>query len=361
MQRLTRLLKWAERNERHLGAILFVFGFIGDLLTFAFLSITLVNLAFMGYLILAALTTFGSHLFADMREHAKLWRRILAIICPLAAQYAIGSLLSGCLIFYTKSAAVIVSWPFLVILALVFIGNEYFRTYYKHLAFQLGLLFFGIYAYAIFALPLYVHELGPRIFLASTLLSLAVFILYVYGLARARTGTVGPALRYAVPTTVLIIVIMNVSYFSGLIPPIPLTLPSSGIYHGVSHEGNDYVLLSEGEKPWWDIRPQVVHHVAGSPLYAFSSVSAPIAFDTSIVHVWEYFDDRTHTWVEENHIAFLISGGRGGGYRGYSQVSDPASGKWRVTIETTSGQIIGRLYFTVVDITTEPALTQITK
>jgi hypothetical protein len=357
MNSLKRLLVWAQKNERHLGAVLFIFGFITDLFTFAFLPVAIVNLAFIGYLALAVVATLGSHLFSGAREHPTLWRRALSIVFPLAAQYAIGSLLSGCLIFYAKSAAVIVSWPFLLIIALVFIGNEYFRTYYKHLAFQIVLLFFGIYAYAIFALPLLVHQLGPWIFVASTVLSLVALALFLLVVARMRRPGFGSSMRYILPATGLIVVVMSVSYFTGLVPPIPLTMPDAGIYYAVTRSDDHYVVqLENTTRNWWDITTPVVHHFAGTPLFAFSSVSAPFKFGASVVHVWERHDDTKNRWMQESRIEFPISGGRDGGYRGYSEVSDPAQGKWRVTIETMGGQVIGRLYFNVVNVDIPPLI-----
>jgi hypothetical protein len=356
MDSLKRLLVWAQRNERHLGAVLFIFGFITDLFTFAFLPVDIVNLAFIGYLVLGMVSTLGSHLFSGAREHPTLWRRTLSIVFPLAAQYAIGSLLSGCLIFYAKSAAVIVSWPFLLIIALVFIGNEYFRTYYKHLAFQIVLLFFGIYAYAIFALPLFIHKLGPWIFIASTVLSIFVLLGFLLLVARVHRPGFRNSVRYIVPSALCIVVVMSACYFTGLIPPIPLTLPSAGIYHSVTHQNDTYVVALENTKAWWDPRTQVIHHVPGTPLFAFSSVSAPFKFGTSVVHVWDRYDPEKKRWTEESRIEFPIAGGRDGGYRGYSQVSNPDAGKWRVTIETSDRQVIGRLYFVVENVATPPLI-----
>ncbi len=356
MEILKRVLAWAQRNERHLGAVLFVFGFITDLFTFAVLSVSLVNLAFIGYLVIAVVCTLGSHLFAGAREHATLWRRTLSIVFPLGAQYAIGSLLSGCLIFYAKSASAVVSWPFLLLLALVFIGNEYFRTYYKYLAFQAVLLFFGIYAYAIFALPLFLHQLGPFIFLASTAVSIVGFILFLYILFRIQRTGFFASLRYVIPGVVVIISAMNIFYFTGLIPPIPLTLPEAGVYHSVTHRDGGYVVTLEDTKAWWNLRNQVIHHVPGTALYVFTSVSAPFNFGTSVVHVWDYYDVSTKKWREWNRITFHIAGGRDGGYRGYSETANPQAGKWRVTIETIDHQIIGRLYFTLVDVDSPPLI-----
>jgi len=46
-------------------------------------------------------------------------------------------------------------------------------------------------------------------------------------------------------------------------------------------------------------------------------------------------------------VKFPIVGGREGGYRAYSVKSQPASGRWRVDIETAEGQLIGRVPFSV--------------
>ncbi len=354
MNSLTRLLKWAERNERHLGAVVFVFGFVTDLFAFTLLPVAVVNIAFLGYLFLAGAFTLGSHYFSGARTHVVMWRRTLAVVFPLGAQYAIGSLLSGCLIFYTKSSTVLVSWPFLLILALVFIGNEYFRTYHKHLAFQATLFFFALYAYAIFAVPLVFGELGPVVFLTSTVVSLFAFALFLLLLARIHRPGFTRSLRYVVMGTAGIVLAMNICYFTGLIPPIPLTLPHAGIYHSVEHRNGQYHLTSEPVRPWWDIRPQVIHHTPGAPLYAFSSVSAPIQFGTSVTHIWERYDERNTRWVTYNRIAFPISGGRDAGYRGYSLASNPEAGKWRVTIQAANRQVIGRIYFTVETVAVPP-------
>ena len=356
METIKRVLVWSGRNERHLGAVLFVFGFVTDLFTFAFLPVSFVNLAFVVYLLLATLCTLGSHLFAGAREHRDLWRRVLSIVFPLGAQYAIGSLLSGCLIFYSKSASVFVSWPFLLLIVLVFIGNEYFRTYHKHLAFQVVLLFFGLYAYSIFALPLFVHRLGPVVFLGSTGVSLVLFTAFLFMLKKVRQTGYEASRRYIVLGVALIVGLMNLFYFTGVIPPIPLTLPTVGIYHRVEKRDGQYLVTAEKDTSWLRVGSPTIHHVSGTPLYAFSAVSAPISFGTSIVHVWEKYDTQKKKWVVKNRYTFPINGGRDGGYRGYSEVTNPEAGKWRLTIETSDKQVVGRLNFTVQNVDTQPQM-----
>jgi hypothetical protein len=85
----------------------------------------------------------------------------------------------------------------------------------------------------------------------------------------------------------------------------------------------------------------------GGSLSAYSAVFAPIQLKTNIVHVWRRYDEAAETWRTESTVAFRIVGGREGGYRGYSIRSKPASGKWRVDIQTPEGALIGRLAFSV--------------
>lgn len=350
------MLAWAQRNERHLGALVFFGGFVTDVITFVFLDISLVNLVFAAYLGLAALCVFLGHAFSGWRDAKAVWKRSVSVLLPLAAQYLIGNLLSGFLIFYTKSSVLGVSWPFLILLLLIFAGNEWFRKYKDRITFMAVLLFFTAYAYAIFALPLFVGALGPWVFAGSTVLAVASFCVFLMLLHAAGKRMLAQSLLPIIGASVALVILMSVSYFSGLLPPIPLTLKDGGIYHAVSSANGTYTLLSEPNKDWYDLTPQRLHVSAGEPLYAFAAVFAPIRFGTVVVHRWQRYDDAKGAWVSQSRIAFPISGGRAEGYRGYSEVSNPLPGEWRVRVETEGGQVIGQIRFTVQHATVPPVL-----
>lgn len=363
MTTLHSVLAWARKYERHISGIAFVFGFIGDLFTFAYLDLPLANLAFIAYLVVAGFATFLSHIVSSrFSERDALWRRAASVLAPFVVNFTTGSLLSGVLIFYTKSATLSVSWPFIILLALVFLGNEVFRDYRSHLAFQTVLFFFSLYAYAIFALPLVIGRIGPIVFLESTAAAIAVFALFLFLLALAGWQRFKETFWLILGGTVFVLVVLVGSYFTSLIPPIPLTLRDSGVYHDIQHTNGDYALSAETERPWWQFyQPIVIHHVTGTPLYAFSSIFAPGGFSASVIHEWDRYDTVQKKWIPESTIAFPLSGGRSGGYRGYSEITNAPEGEWRVSIETISGQVIGRISFTVVDSTSEPALHTETK
>ena len=60
--------------------------------------------------------------------------------------------------------------------------------------------------------------------------------------------------------------------------------------------------------------------------------------------------EAANQWRTQAVVSYPITGGRGGGYRGYSVKSLPAKGHWRVNIETADGRIVGRVAFAVVPV-----------
>jgi len=355
---LGALLKWAKRNERWLSSVFFLGGFIGDVVAFTLLEVSIVNLIFSVYLMLGgAAILFSHYLFSHRQAHPGRITQALLLALPLFVQYAVGAILSGSLIFYTKSATLEVSWPFLILLALVFFGNEIFRNYREHLAFQTTLFFFGLYAYAIFALPLILGQLGPYVFLGSSGIALGVLLLFLWLLYRVGESRFRQSFKVVIVSAVGIVLAVSGAYFTGLIPPLPLGLKDSGVYHLVERSGAGYHVRTEAKRPWWQFyEHQVVHHVPGTPLYAYSAIFAPIRFSATVVHEWERFDPSSKKWVLENRVSFPVSGGRAEGYRGYSLKSDPRPGLWRVSIKTREGQTIGRFAFLVENVATAPPL-----
>jgi len=76
-------------------------------------------------------------------------------------------------------------------------------------------------------------------------------------------------------------------------------------------------------------------------------VFAPTRLSTDIYHSWEHYDEAKGDWVEHLRSSYGISGGRDDGYRGYTLVQNYADGKWRCSVETERGQVLGREEFTV--------------
>ena len=350
---MERLRAFVARNKRHISTLVFAGGFVADVFTLPLLDVSEVEVLFAVYLAAAGLLMLGSYAFLYRATSVPTGTMPMTGFLPLSVQFLLGALLSGLLIFYTESASLSASWPFLAILAAVFLGNEVLRKYRERFTFQVILFFFTLYAYLIFVLPVLAGSMGPVVFIGSGVSALLIFLFFVRLLRR-----VGGPFPQGLPRliglwTISIFFLVNVSYFAGILPPIPLALKDSRVYHQISRSGDGYALTGEPVSRFtWRT---VVHHMPGMPLYAYSAVFAPVSLSTAIVHRWERFDEAARVWVLESRVSFPISGGRENGYRGYSLKDDPREGAWKVVIETGNGQRIAEMRFDVENVATSPA------
>jgi len=270
---------------------------------------------------------------------------------PVLMQFGLGGLFSAFVIFYTKSSALGREWLFILGLAALWIGNEKFRKKYQRAAFRLSVFFVAIFSYAIFALPVFTGKMGDDIFMLSGLVSLAFigfFILLLYFIAPIQTKQ---NLKTIALSIGIIYITFNILYLLNIIPPIPLSLMESGVYHLVRREENGrYSVLYEPAPGLFFFKETnpVYHWEPGSPVYFFSSVFAPTKLNTSILHRWSYYDETKGAWIFRENIKFPIVGGRDGGYRGYSFKTAITPGKWKVEVITEKGQVLGKEEFRVV-------------
>lgn len=112
---------------------------------------------------------------------------------------------------------------------------------------------------------------------------------------------------------------------SSAIPPAPLRLTSKGI--GTRIEDKNLV------------DPTEVFEGAPEGLVCFTAVAAPRGLRDELLHVW-----RLNGSVRDR-IRLEVVGGRDAGYRTWSKKenlgADP-SGRWSCTVETVTGQVVGR-------------------
>lgn len=347
-------------RERHLSALAMVAGFIVDSLLFERVDLWQTQAVFAGYAATCFVAIPLLHWLETRAEHGKSSSR-LRLVLPVAIQFALGGFWSGFVIFYGRSADFGASWPFLLFLVVILIASEYFHRYHERLVFTSVLFFFALYSYAIFAVPIYTGTIGTITFLLSGAIALGIFALFTALLRTLAHARFFPALWKVRAGAFAVLVIVNVFYFTNVLPPLPLSAPAAGIYHAVWRVPGAYLATSEEES--WQVRllgfTPTLHVVAGESLSAYSSVFAPTTLATTIVHRWQWYDPMVKRWVVKAAIAYPIVGGRDGGYRGYSSVPADRTGQWRVDIETVDGRRITRLPFTVELVENAPATGEI--
>ncbi|HEV7701956.1 MAG TPA: DUF2914 domain-containing protein [Candidatus Paceibacterota bacterium] len=353
------------RFERPISSLSLILGFIFYILTLKRVDEFWENFWVIGHLVIVGFFIALIHLQESKEgdeknpEKAHFWYVNLL-------QLFFGGILSTYLVFYFRSTDIFVTWPFLAILALAFIANESLKKHYIRFSFQISLFFLSIYSFAIFFMPVVLHRIGYSIFLFSGFLSLAFIFVFVetlfYFMKDASKKDRYENKKMIAVFILGIFALVNILYFTNLIPPIPLSLKEGGIYHSIEKNGTNYYITFEnyGWRGYFHLYPNF-RETAGKPVYAFSAIFSPKDLNLVIVHEWQHYDKAKRAWETAGTVRLPVTGGRDGGFRTYSLRSDLAAGKWRVNIETEDGHIIGRLRFTIVPSETEPWLDNMVK
>jgi hypothetical protein len=223
-----------------------------------------------------------------------------------------------------------------------------------------GVLFTALFSFLIFYVPLVFGVIGPTMFVLSGVMSLCVISTLLWLQSYLTPEVLREHLTIIARSIAVIFIAFNVLYFSNAIPPLPLALKESAIFHSFERKGDEYRALAE-KAPWYQpylLAPAVFHRAGDEPVYAFSAVFAPSKLTTTIYHEWQYYDTERAAWETVSTVGFPITGGREGGYRGFSRMDAAIAGKWRVDVKTEHGQIIGRITFTIVDVSEPVTLEQ---
>jgi hypothetical protein len=200
--------------------------------------------------------------------------------------------------------------------------------------------------------------IGPLVFVASVALSIGLMLGFLTIVSKILPQQVKRTRTFIIRTTTLIAAVFVFLYAVNAIPPLPLSLEEASVAHSVVRVGDIYELSVE-PKPWYALFERYkteFNHTPGEAVYVYSSVFAPTKLSLTLAHEWQYYDEILGAWKTVNNISFPVSGGRDGGYRGYTMKTNVTSGKWRVNVITSYGAVLGRVAFTVVEADTQPAL-----
>lgn len=342
-QTYQRVSAWTKRHERYWIPLMLVGGLSADVVQFSALNIREKFIIQGVYVVVSAGALLIIH-YPHAAERRGL--RTLRLIAPFLHQFAVGGMLSTSLLFYWFSGALSASWPILLIVATFMLLNEFLREHFLRPAVQVGVMTFCLFSLSSILFSIVFRSFEPVVFLSAGAATLAFMLGYAALLARVSGRVTRSKTWMAI--VVVVCALMNAAYFQNVIPPIPLSIREAGIYHDVERVNGEYKLVGEDES-WLDrILPgQTLHVSPADTLFAYTAIFAPGDLSTDIVHKWQRWDPSARTWVTELNVAFPIVGGREDGYRGYSRKSHLAPGKWRVSVETVRGQVLGRIGFSV--------------
>lgn len=355
-----RIKNFYIKYERVLMPATLVGGFLLDYFTFISIQITITFTLLLVYWVLAGAVIAFIHLYDAQKLSQKF--RYIRLFAPLFIQFVFGALLSSSLIFYWFSGAFAVSWPLIVIIAVLMVSNDAFRHYFEKPLVHISVYFFATISLFSLLLPFLFKSLSMWLFVAAVAAALGIFWVYIRYLA-----TVAEHVRAQKHRLFLAIIViagaMNVLYFTNIIPPIPLALREAGLYHSLTVSGGRYTMGGEPgdflKTLQAGISGEVIHVAPGEKTYLYTAIFAPASLKTTIVHHWQYYDQAQKEWVSRGKLQFNINGGRKEGYKGYSYQSNLAAGRWRVYVQNQRGQVLGRVRFTVEHVDAPVALQEI--
>jgi hypothetical protein len=331
-------------------------GFVFDSWAFGRIDHPATQAVFIVYLVVAGIAIAAQHGLESRSPDRQPSLRVRNALM-FTTQFALGALLSGFCVFYIRSASLFASWPFLIFMAAVFIGQEAFRQYHARLVFAALLLFLSVYSYAVMLVPILIRSIGQWPFLLSGVLALGLFALYMKALARLGHDRYHDARLQIAAGVAVITLLINASYFFKVLPPLPLVLTDAGVYHEVQRVNGEFHARAEQQPAAWRAlfgTNEVLHPQHRARIYAYSAVFAPDRLSTRIVHEWQWLDAEG-AWNTQQRVPVVIAGGRDGGFRFYTYRTRPRAGQWRVNILSDDGRAMGRIRFAVEPQAVPPA------
>jgi hypothetical protein len=349
------------RYEHRIATAFFAGGFLVDIVIFTAIDITLKNIIIGGYLTLAAGSIF---LFQDLDRREETKRRaLIKAALPFLIQFSFGAAMSGLLVYYFQSASLATSWLFLGILFGMIAGNEFIRSRYVRLEFQILVWFMCLLAFMVVLVPSLAGTIGKTVFLTSVVAAFGIGLASFALLARMTKTVALRERKFIMLGMSAISLLLILLYFARIIPPIPLILVERAIVHDLVRTTEGAYVARIEPRSWWEELFRLTpteHFKEGEPVYFFSAISAPTELSAPLVHQWQYKSKKRGEWTNDLRITFPIVGGRDLGYRAYSQKFTATEGEWRILVTTNEGHTLGIHRFNITH-GTPSALTALTR
>ena len=266
-----------------------------------------------------------------------------------AMHFMLGTLLNAFILFYVKSGSGVTAVLFLVLISALLLINEHPRCHRLGPVVVFGLYSFALTSYLAYLLPVLLGHLRSWMFFVASGLSLLPILLLARLMARWGEGR-RRAFRHALVPAIGVQVLLLTLFVFHLVPPVPLSVRSLGVWHGVDREGNEFRLSRLPRSRWADLWRKdegVFLARPGDRVFVFTRIFAPHNFRDQVRVRWARWEPGRDAWAESDAIPLRIVGGREEGFGGYAYKQNWSPGTWRVAIETADGREIGRTRFEI--------------
>ena len=341
-----KIKKYVDENETKLEVGFFVGGFILDVFLlstpddlFGILQ-QLIYMAIIGSLLHFEIL-YRLRKFKPGPRLRKFWQ-----YRSLLLHFSFGSLLNLYSLFYIKSASLMSSFFFLIVMLALVLANELPFVKKASVASKVAMYAICLFSFFSILMPIGLGFVGWIPFLLAVGLTGLAFFLHVRLLERSFSDRrlLHRAMLY--PSGAILLV-FSLFYVLGWIPPVPLSVVEQGVYHSIEKKSGQYILSFE--KPWWKFwqtSDKPFRAVPGDRLHFYAQIYSPTRISDSVVIHW-LTKNQKGNWVSSDKVPMSIQGGREMGFRGFSYKSNYTPGEWQIRVETSGGIEISRHYVDV--------------
>jgi hypothetical protein len=342
---LQRTVRWALD---HSNAVMFVAGFLFDVVTIQRIDSRMDLAVQLLYLVILAVLLIAQHreaigAWTPPPRVQRWWHHNVE-----ALHFFYGGLLSAFVILYFRSSTGARPLIFFLLLVALFFLNEVPQVRKAGHRLRLGLYAFCLLSFFNYFVPIVAGRIGGVIFLISLAITLAMVWWLADVLARRTADRPRERLRLFTPAAIVCGAIA-LFYALKLIPPVPLSVTFQGIYHDVQRHGSGYTLTYEKASGWmlWRSDSRPFRARSGDRIFYFMRVFAPTRFSETIFTRWEY-QQADGRWRTTDRIELpAVRGGSDDGFRTFARKSTYQPGNWRVTAETEDGRALATISFRV--------------
>lgn len=347
---VTSIKVFLQEHKKYAPVVFFMSGFIWDSLTLGRIDGWYSNTILFTYLSCLTMSLYIFNLSDDGR-----WKETFLEpyeeYAPYAIQFFLGGLSSAYVIFFFQSVSLTKTMVFFFILLILLFSNELLKHRISNKYLQFGAYFFVNFTFFTFFIPIVFGRMNTVLFIVSGIISLCCtlfLISFIYKKSPSTRDEVnGPKLTAIILGIYLFI---NICYYFNLIPPVPLSLETAIAAYEVKKEDNTFLVTYEqpGFYSFWKSYEKTFNYTEGDTVFVYTSIFAPTDLKKSVLHHWQWQDEESDSWNSTDKISYEVTGGREGGYRGYTFKENVWPGKWKVDVTTDNGLVLGRIQFHIV-------------
>lgn len=345
-----RFKSYLRKNRRYAPVFFFICGFTWDTLTLGRIDRLYDRVVLLTHLSSLTACIYLYNLSGDGKWEGTFIGKYQDYL-PLAIQFFLGGLCSAFVIYFSRSVSFTKTLSFFVILLVLLFANELLKKRISNKYLQFSAYFFVNFTFLIFFIPVLVKSMSTFVFLVSGVLSLCItlaLITYIYRESPSTRAEISKSKLVGMIGGIYLLI--NSFYFLNLIPPVPLALKDGLVAYNIDRVEEGYEITHQRTSllKFWENYSTTFYHEEGNSIYVFTSIFAPTAFSQTIAHRWKWYNPAAKSWEITDRIDYEITGGRDGGFRGYTFKSGVMAGRWRVEVVTENNRVVGIVNFEVV-------------